>query len=393
MRDFVADMLECEGAVIEPVEPDGLDVLAPEPLRAAMGWPELARLGFGATLPAGAMPIRLEGDWLDRFGALLGERGRSAVRQLLVANSGAPPSQPELLLDRALDLPNATWRLQETGPKWTACLLLSFRYTATSDEKREGLVWLGLNQGTGAIIEGEMLARLRALLAKTEWLAPEPNVRPIAATAWDANSLATRLEPAVAHHVRRDLEGFLGAMRRRLDRDRGRIYDYCDDLRRAAQTKLIALAGVSGEKAESDRKRESARITVIEREYAAKLDDLRHNYALRVAVEWVQALTLVVPVHRYHVLIKRRKGERLVRIDWHPALRMIEPPPCDWGPGVGRTRLLCDEQLHLTDPSGQTPCRSCGKAFCRACHPAACPRCGPPSPGLAGTASTRGRDP
>ncbi len=47
-----------------------------------LGWPELARLGFGATLPAGAMPIRLEGDWLDRFGALLGERGRFAERRL-----------------------------------------------------------------------------------------------------------------------------------------------------------------------------------------------------------------------------------------------------------------------------------------------------------------------
>ena len=82
LRDFVADMLEAEGAAIEPVEPDGLDVLAPAALRVAMGWREFARLGFGATLPAGAMPIGLEGDWLDRFGALLGDRGRWAERQV-----------------------------------------------------------------------------------------------------------------------------------------------------------------------------------------------------------------------------------------------------------------------------------------------------------------------
>jgi hypothetical protein len=44
LREFVADMLESEGAAVEPVEPDGLEVLAPEPLRAAMGWPEFARL-------------------------------------------------------------------------------------------------------------------------------------------------------------------------------------------------------------------------------------------------------------------------------------------------------------------------------------------------------------
>ena len=76
LRDFVSDVLEIEGSAVEAVEPDGLEVLAPEPLRTAMGWPELVRLGFGAELPAGAMAVGFEGDWLDRFGALLGDRGR-----------------------------------------------------------------------------------------------------------------------------------------------------------------------------------------------------------------------------------------------------------------------------------------------------------------------------
>ena len=140
LRDFVADMLESEGAAVEPVEPEGLEVLAPAVLRAAMGWPEFARLGFGATLPAGAMAIGLEGDWLDRFGALLGERGRFAERQLVLADHVAPPGDPERLLDRALDLPNAVWRLHAAKPAWTRCLLLAFRYTAISDEKRDGLI-------------------------------------------------------------------------------------------------------------------------------------------------------------------------------------------------------------------------------------------------------------
>ncbi len=377
LRDFAADMLESAGAVVEPVEPDGLEVLAPEPVRAAMGWSEFSRLGFGATLPAGAMPIGLEGDWLDRFGALLGERGRLAERQLVVTDKVAAPSDPERLLDRAFDLPNAVWRLHDAAPTWTSCLLLAFRYTAISDEKREGLVWLGFNQGTGAVIAGDILARLRKLLAsETDWHAPEPGMRRMAAADLDATALAARVRPLVEHHVRRDLEPFLNAVRRRLDRDRGRIHEYHDDLRRTAQTKLAALAVSSGDKAESDRKRETMRIAAIEREYAAKLDDLRHNYALRVTVDWMQGLTLFAPVHRYDVLIKRRKSERIIRVDWHPAIRMIEPPPCDWGFGLERARLVCDDGLHLTDPSGQAPCRSCGKAWCRACHPIACPRCG-----------------
>ena len=376
LRDFVSEVLEMEGSAVEAVEPDGLEVLAPGPLRTAMSWPELVRLGFGAELPAGATAVGFEGDWLDRFGALLGDRGRWAERQFVLP--GPPPRihDPARLLDHAIEFPNAVWRLQEVSAAWTRCLLLAFRYTAVSDEKREGLVWVGFNQGTGAVID-DFAPRLRSLLAAdAEWQVPDPEVRQAAGPAWGASVLDGRVKPLIKHGVRNEVEPFLRTMRRRLDRDRNRIHQYHSDLHLLAQKKLAALAGSAGEKAENDRKRETLRITTIEREYAAKLGDLRHNYALRVSVEWVQGLELFVPVQRFQVLVKRRKGEKLMRLDWHPAVRLMEPPPSDWGLGIGRSRLVCDDQLHITDPAGQSPCPSCGRAWCRACHPTACPRCG-----------------
>ena len=93
-------------------------------------------------------------------------------------------------------------------------------------------------------------------------------------------------------------------------------------------------------------------------------------------MEWVQALELYVPVQRFEVLIKRRKGERLIRIDWHPLVRTLEPPVCEAGPGLERTRFVCDDNLHLVAPAALAPCPSCAKLFCGACHPSACPRCG-----------------
>ena len=376
LRDFVSEVLEMEGSAVEAVEPDGLEVLAPGPLRTAMGWPELVRLGFGAELPAGATAVGFEGDWLDRFGALLGDRGRWAERQFVLP--GPPPRihDPARLLDHAIEFPNAVWRLQEVSAAWTRCLLLAFRYTAVSDEKREGLVWLAFNQGTGAVIDA-FAPRLRSLLAAdAEWQVPDPEVRRAAGPAWDASVLDGRVKPLIKHSVRNEVEPFLRTMRRRLDRDRNRIHQYHSDLHLLAQKKLAALAGSAGEKAENDRKREMLRVAAIEREYAAKLGDLRHNYALRVSVEWVQGLELFVPVQRFQVLVKRRKGEKLMRLDWHPSVRLMEPPPSDWGLGIGRSRLVCDDQLHITDPAGQSPCPSCGRAWCRACHPTACPRCG-----------------
>jgi hypothetical protein len=384
LREFVAEVLERRGAAVEAAELDGLEVLAPEPVRKALGWPELARLGFGTQRAEGAIPIGLEGDWLDRFGALLGDDGRWSERQL----AGGPPScgDPERVLEHGLDLPNAVWRFQKVTATFTRCLVLAFRYTALSDEKREGLVWLGFNIATGADITG-MVARLRPLLQQeADWQTPAPEVRAAAGPGWDVATLESRVRPVLDARVKEDLAPFLRAMRRRLERDRDRIHGYHDDLRRTSLKRLAALgkmglskvglAHAGGEKADSDRRREEMRLAAIEREYRAKLDDLRRNYALRVTVEWVQSLELYAPVQRFDVLIKRRKGERLIRIDWHPLVRTLELPLCEAGAGPERTRLVCDDSLHLVAPAALAPCPSCAKPFCRACHPSACPRCG-----------------
>ena len=79
-------------------------------------------------------------------------------------------------------------------------------------------------------------------------------------------------------------------------------------------------------------------------------------------------------MQRFDVLIRRRKGERMIQLDWHPLVRAAERPLCEAGLGLDRVRLVCDDKLHLTDPAGQAPCASCGKPFCRACF-----RCGLPA--------------
>jgi hypothetical protein len=374
LRDFVADLMEREGGAVETLEPDGLAVIAPPDVRKALGWSELARLGFGADLPAGAQRIGVEGGWLDRFGELLGGRGRYAERQI-ACDSPSTLGDPERLLGRALNLPNAIWRFQGQRPAWSRCLLMSFRMTAVSDEKRENVLWLGYNTVTGAAL-GEVLPRLRALLAGQTWQAPDPAVKEAAGPGRDAQALEARVRPALDASVRADLAPFLGSMQRRLARDHTRLHGYHDDLRRESIKRLAALEGVDGPKAESDRVRENQRIAAIEREYLSKLADLRHKYALRVTVDWIQTLELFVPVQRLEVLIRRRKGQRVINLDWHPLVRLAEPPPCDWGLGLSSTRFVCDERLHLTELGGQDPCPGCGKPVCRACHPVACPRCG-----------------
>ncbi len=377
LREFTAALLDRHGAAVEPIEPEGLEVLAPPPVRAVLDVPEMARLGFGTELPAGARRVGLEGDWLERFGLLLGDRGQWVERQA-PPSEVPPPGDAERLLSHGLVLDNAVARFRGQEARWTRCLILAFRYTALSDEKREGLLWLGFNLGTGATL-GELVARLRAALAEAPWLPVDPERRARAGPGWDAPVLEARLRPLLAHRVRQELAPFLRAMRRRLERDHGRLYAYHDDLRAQALKKLADLAEVTGDKADADRRRETQRVAAIEQDYRAKLDDLRHNYALNLTVAWVQALEVLVPVQRLALLVRRRKGERLIHLDWHPLARQMEPPPCDWGLGLDRVRQVCDDRLHLTEPAGQAPCPACGKPFCRACHPKTCPRCGAPA--------------
>ena len=388
LRDFVADLMEHEGAAVETLEPEGLAVMAPPRVRAALGWPELARLGFGADLPEGAQRIGVEGGWLERLGELIGGRGRHAERQIAC---DAPPilSDPERLLTRVLDLPNAVWRFRGQNSSWTRCLLLAFRMTAVSDEKRENNLWIGFNVGTGAAL-GPVLDRLRASFGNHAWQAPVPEAREAAGPGWDAATLEARVRSTLDASAQSELAPFLRSMQRRQTRDHARLHGYHDDLRRESLLRLAALDGVEGAKAEADRRREHQRIAAIEREYLNKLSDLRHKYALRVTLDWIQTLELFVPVQRLELLIRRRKGERVIKIDWHPLVRLAEPPLCEWGRGLNPTRLVCDERLHLTEPAGQDPCPGCGKSFCRACHPTECPRCGRTMNGSAVTAVAEG---
>jgi hypothetical protein len=366
MHSFVAALLAAEGALVEPIEPDGLEALVSPSLQQALGVGELCRFGFGATLPDGAQRVGIESDWLVRFARVLGERGRWDRRVLDHGVRKVPDA--ERLLDQELTLENATFRLLDSASAWTRHLLLSFRYTALSDEKREGTQCLAINLATGAMPEAlpQRLADwpddgVDATLPEGVALPPD----------WDHARLVDRVRLALPWRVETAVAPFVAGLRRRLARDLDRLHSYHNDLHREAALRA-AQPGADA----AVRQREQLRIAAIAQEYRAKLDDLGHKYALRVTVDWVQTLELVSPVHRLNVQIRRRKAERTIAMDWNPLLRRLETPPDEAGWSMERPRLVCDDALHLVAAAGLGPCAACGRPYCRACHPQRCPKCG-----------------
>lgn len=367
MQDFVADLLRHEDALVEPVEPEGLEVLAPPEVQQALGVGEMSRLGFGTTLPPGAQRVGLEGDWLDRFARLMGTKGRWSRRVLSADVRMA--DDPERVLGHELILDNATFRLLDVTPVWTRYLAMDFRASAVSDDKRDFITRLGVNLATGSVPDAIIMA-LGPFLDRLE---PDPDIPPEAGLPplWERDRVIGLVGQALPPRLDVALDPFIKGLRRRLGRDQDRLHRYHNDLHHEAMRRAVLLP-----EGDPKRQREEQRAEAIAREYRAKLDDLARQYATRVTVEWVQTLELVTPVHRLAVQIRRRKADRRIALDWNPLARRLEPPVCEATAGVERPRLVCDEALHLVVPAGLAPCTGCGRAFCRACHPGLCPKCG-----------------
>jgi hypothetical protein len=370
MKEFVAALLAEDGGLVEPIEPDGLEVLTTPTMQHALGVGELCRLGFGTTLPEGAERVGIEADWLSRFERVIGPRGRWTRKALMPPTRKAPDG--EAVLGRALVLDNATARLVSAVPAWTRTLVLDFRITAMSDEKREGLCRLALNLATGAMPEWQ-LDSLVSLSEQEDLAAPPANLPgdPALPQDWDTAGIIERMRRALPWRVEARLAPFVAGLRRRLLRDLDRLHAYHNDLHREALQRSAQAGG-----GDAAVQRETLRVEAIGREYRAKLSDLAHKYALRISAEWVQTQELIMPVHRLTVQIRRRKAERTLIMDWNTYLRRLEPPLCEASFSTDRPRLVCDAALHLVAPSGLAPCEACGRSYCRACHPNKCEKCG-----------------
>jgi len=390
LQQFFAKLLEASGAVVEVIEPEGLEVIAPTPVQRALGLPEWARLGFGAELPDDAQHITLESQMMESaVGALLGERGRHVRRLLIPSNPRL--GNPERLLEQNVDMRNATYRLEGVAPAWTCYVILSFRCTAISDEKRESILRFGFNRANGATLDGmlsELLAGAEALASRASGGSPMPTIPPL---PWQRPQFSAILERALPLRLHHHLASFFRGMSRRQERDLQRLLSYHQDLRREAAARLGALAarGELTEKQQTEQARERQRLEGIAREYEAKVRDVRRKYAMKVELTWLQTLELVMPTQRLGVRIKRRKGTRLFPLDWNPLARKLDQLPCEYSYTWERTRMVCDDALHLVSPAAHGPCPACGRAFCRACHPARCPGCGrAPDRSSSGTSGT-----
>lgn len=275
-------------------------------------------------------------------------------------------------MSHAVALGNATYRLNGHEPARARYLLLTFRVTAASDDKRELLLDLAVNESNGALADLPEAARA-ALLELPAAAAPDAPADPGLGEGWDGARAAAFCRRALPGRIRHGIRPFLTAMQRRMQRDLERIHAYHVELYREAERRMAARR----EKGEPEAALagDTLRLQAVAREYRAKAADLQRKYAVAVKVEILQAIRVVVPVLRLRLQLLRRKGVRPYHLDWNPLARKLDRLACEACGGDAPARWLCDDGLHLLCPACFAACPRCDKPWCRVCHPEHCPRC------------------
>ena len=189
-----------------------------------------------------------------------------------------------------------------------------------------------------------------------------------------ATVLHRSLPPRVAQHLGR----FIQVLKRRQERDSERLHGYFSDMRKEILARMAKDAKGAKEINPEDAEKYKLRLDSIEREYNSKIVDLRQKYALNVETTFIQGMVLEMPVFRLNLLLRRKKGERRIHLDWNPLVRKLETPPCEYSFTGTPLRTVCDDALHLVSPDAHSGCPHCGKPFCRACHEDHCPKCHAP---------------
>ncbi len=373
LRDILTRTLAAQGALVEPIHPDGLEIFAPQHVQEALGLPEWSRVGFGAVLPEDAVRVSFESEWAQRLLRLLGERGKYVTLDLPLGYSSPTALELERELGRAFILENATFRLKDVAQALSHYFLLVFHVTSTSDEKREDILFLCINESNGAVagnLISPLLLKLREEGGSTS-AGPTQVELPLSLCGQRLREFTSRMLPGI---IQARLVPFLAGMERRMSRDLDRLHAYYSGLRSETAARIEDKKRKGGDSQTAGA--EQMQLEAIEREYAAKVADLDRKYAMSIEVNLTQAIRARLPVLRADLVLLRRKGIRKFQMDWNVLAKGFEQPPCEACIGTPKTFCVCDDKLHCVCSTCLSACPACARQYCRACHPARCPKCG-----------------
>ena len=285
-----------------------------------------------------------EGEWLERLGHLLPPDAR-VISARLRRPRLTPPIDPRAVLERELVIQNGIYRLLDSYPETARYYFFGFQYTIESDETSLGLWTVGLNASARSLTE-QPESMLQAMWDDLEedpafGITREELLRLFPLALGTAQPAIRRLAAATEHNANR-----------RLARDAERINAYYSGLLRQIG-KRISRHAANPDAAAKERSRAAA--TELDR--AAKLEDLKRKYSLKIRIDPGDVLVVSLPVREISVRLIRKKAERVAKLHWNPALRVLESPWCENCVTRAYPLFLCDDHVHCLCKSCWTLCQ------------------------------------
>lgn len=306
---FAVQVLEKHGAIAERQD-NHVMALLPSDLAQTLDLPEEVQLGERG------VPLLYGSPALDGLIEMATKEiplvlGRIEVPYLKKAGF-------EQLLGQDIVFTNGQARVTGRAEARTSYMVLICRYVALGDERKEGLVRVGVQENSGAIIED----------LETLW----PEFRPeFYVPGKVPPHFSVHLEKAITNAMRKaqglaeeKLTDFINSTRRRLHRDVKNTIEYYKALRNEMQAS-ISHPNLS----EAQRDERTAKIRELPREIARKIKDLKQKYKICVRLSGSAALRLLVDVAQVMVEIRFWKQSRTIHLIWNPVIRRLDPLVCE----------------------------------------------------------------
>ncbi|MGM0454326.1 MAG: hypothetical protein ACQERN_14300 [Thermodesulfobacteriota bacterium] len=314
--EFARRFLQYHDAAVEN-DNAAIEALVPEPLRTLLDVPEHIRIsedGENAedrdnhyTVTYGAPVLeRMIGQTLDTI-PITGCR----LEFDYIKNGGF-----DRLLEDQLTFYGAAAAIETVAEVTAEYILVSCRYTAQSDEQKEGLSTMVFNANTGGLVPA-MAEPFDTSRFRTVFTRPDTDIKR------KILPLAEPIEQTARGLLEDRLASFRANMNRRFQRDIANLEEYYSSLE-AEMKKSLEKPGLS-ESARSDRQ---AKIDAIPDELASKKEDLLKKYSIRVRLQPAAAIHIRTPAKKVACRLSIGKQHRQFFLTYNPATRAIDPPPC-----------------------------------------------------------------
>jgi hypothetical protein len=370
LPDVLADILTLKGALLERTENGSLEYIIPHSLSKILGIPEHGKLGFAYhPFDESVISATYESEFFRSVDRLFSGRGKMAKA---VYSSQLPHIEKiSKWVSEKIAFSNATFRLQKVDHQKIAYALIFFKYIALSDEKKEGIFSLLINEKNLSTfpLNANLTAFWEDMKEPEDILTRNEEISKALRTSFSAASLI----------VKEEFEPFIKSLERRLNRDVKRVFEYYETLKgeiqRAFEKKVFQRKDTPEEQNGEIKKILSEKLDAVEGEKRWKIQDLVSKYALNIRIEPVCIIDIETESLVLWLEIRRRLSSRIFPLTYNPMLKKVDSLPCESCFYPRGTYYVCDESLHILCTTCFRKCPDCGRQYCSVCYPKGCPRC------------------